>query len=250
MPASLAIIGSAYDGPARGPAIGTWAAAGALTTALGPPLGGWLVDSVGWRMIFLINLPIAAAALLFGRRLPRDSGRPAAGPPDTRGSLLAVAALGSLSYGLVALGEGQPGRAFAAIAVALPTMGLFIRTEARSAAPMMPPSLFHNRDFLGANVLTVLLYAALGGALFLLPFMLIEGYGYTAAAAGAAFLPFAAIMGLGSRWSGRLVGRYGSRLPLVLGPAVTAAGYLVLSLSAGGASYWSNILPGLIVVAA
>ncbi|MEP6917785.1 MAG: MFS transporter, partial [Acidobacteriota bacterium] len=226
MPTSLAIIGASYTGEARGSAIGTWAAAGALTTALGPPLGGWLVDTVGWRAIFFINLPLATAAMLLGLRLPVDRGTKRAEPLDGRGALFAALALGLLSYGLITLGAGARRVGAIAAAAAIPAIWLFVRTEARSASPMMPLSLFRHRDFAGANVLTILLYAALSGALFLMPFMLIQVHGYSATAAGGAFLPFAAFMGLGSRWSGGLVHRFGSRPPLIVGPSVTAAGFL------------------------
>ncbi|HZO46297.1 MAG TPA: MFS transporter [Xanthobacteraceae bacterium] len=247
-PASLAIIGAAYSGEARGPAIGTWAAAGALTIALGPPLGGWLVDVVGWRSIFFINLPIAAVALLLAAKLPADRRTGASAPIDRSGALLAVLSLGLLSYGLFALGEGARIQAVLAIAAAVPAAWLFIRTEARAEAPMMPLALFHNADFSGANALTVLLYAALGGALFLLPYLLIGAHGYSATAAGAAFLPFSAVMGLGSRWSGRLAERLGPRPLLIIGPSVAATGYAILGFSAESASYWRGVLPGLIVL--
>jgi MFS family permease len=125
---------------------------------------------------------------------------------------------------------------------------MFIRREVRSASPMMPPSLFRDRAFSGANALTALLYAALGGALFLLPFLLIQVHGYSATAAGAAFLPFSAIIGVGSRWSGGLVNQFGSRLPLVVGPVVTAAGFALLALSGKSPSYWFGFLPGLTVI--
>jgi EmrB/QacA subfamily drug resistance transporter len=247
-PASLAIIGAAFSGKARGPAIGTWAAAGALTTALGPPLGGWLVDVVGWRSIFFINLPVAAVALLLAAKLPADRGTEGSAPLDRSGALLAALSLGLLSYGLFALGEGRRQMAVLAIAASLPAAWLFIRTEAQAEAPMVPLALFRNTDFSGANALTVLLYAALGGALFLLPYLLIEVHGYSAMAAGAAFLPFSAIMGLGSRRAGGLVERFGPRPPLIIGPSVTATGYAILGFSGESASYWIGVLPGLIVV--
>lgn len=248
MPASLALVGAAYGGDARGPAIGTWAAAGALTTALGPVLGGWLVDGIGWRAIFFINLPVAAAALLLALKLPADGATERSEPLDGAGALLAVAALGLLSYGLIALGDGTRVAGLVAIAAALPAAWLLLRTERRAAAPMMPLSLFRDRDFAGANGLTLLLYAALTGALFLLPFNLIEVHGYSATAAGAAFLPFSAIMGLGSRWAGGLVERFGARPPLVAGPLTTAAGFVVLGLSGGDPNYWTGYLPGLVLV--
>jgi EmrB/QacA subfamily drug resistance transporter len=247
-PASLAIIGAAYSGKQRGPAIGTWAAAAALTTALGPPLGGWLVDAVGWRSIFFINLPLGIAAVALASKLSANPGTADSPPLDRRGSVLAVLALGSLCYGLIALGEGAALNGAIALVAAVPLGLLFVRAEGRASAPMMPLSLFHDRDFSGANALTVLLYAALGGALFLLPFQLIRSHGYSALAAGAAFLPFSVVMGAGSRWSGGLVERFGSRTPLVIGPAFTAAGFAVLGSSAGAASYWSGVLPGLLAL--
>jgi EmrB/QacA subfamily drug resistance transporter len=247
-PTSLAIIGAAYTGDARGPAIGTWAAAGALATALGPPLGGWLIDAVGWRAIFFINLPIAAAALLLAMKLPEDRGVEDCAPLDQGGAALAVLSLAFLSYGLIALGEGSQLTGAVAIAAAVPTGWLFIRAEARAPAPMLPLELFRSPDFSGANALTVLLYAALGATLFLIPYLLIEVHGYSATAAGAGFLPLSAILGLGSRWSGGLMKRFGPRLPLIIGPSIAAAGYALLGLSAPGTSYWDGVFPGLIVV--
>ncbi|HEX6957282.1 MAG TPA: MFS transporter [Ferrovibrio sp.] len=248
VPASLAIIGIAYTGEARGRAIGTWAAAAALTTASGPLLGGWLVDAVGWRSIFFINLPIAALATILALKLPAGRNDESGEALDMAGAVLAVLALGLLSYGLIALGEGRRLTGAAVAMVALLAGGLFVRRERRAAAPMMPLRLFHSRDFAGANGLTVLLYAALSGALFLLPFLLIETHGYSATAAGAAFLPFSAIMGVGSRWSGGLGERLGARPLLVLGPALTAAGCVLLGLSGSTANYWIGYLPGLVVV--
>jgi EmrB/QacA subfamily drug resistance transporter len=248
MPASLAIIGAAYDEKERGPAIGTWAAAGAVTTALGPALGGWLVDAVGWRTIFFINLPVAAAAAWLAFKLSADLDAHGDEPLDLRGALLAVAALGLLAYGLIDLGEGRRAAGGLALAAAAAAGAVFVRTEARSRAPMLPLSMFADREFAGANALTVLLYAALSGGLFLLPFMLIQVHGYGATAAGLAFLPFSAILGAGSRWTGGLVERIGARLPLMLGPAITAVGYVLLSLSGQIQSYWRGFLPGLAFV--
>ncbi|HEY7646994.1 MAG TPA: MFS transporter, partial [Hyphomicrobiales bacterium] len=248
VPASLAIIGAAYSGEARGRAIGTWAAAGALTTALGPLVGGWLVDTIGWRAIFFINLPFAAGALWLALKLSVDESTEAELPLDARGALLAILALGLLSYGLIALGAGQNLAGGVSLVLAIPATALFLGAEARAKAPMMPLSLFRNETFSGANALTVMLYAALSGALFLLPFLLIQVHHYSAAAAGAAFLPFPIIMGLGSRWSGGLVEQTGAKLPLVIGPAIVAAGFALLALSGGTASYWTGFLPGLAVV--
>jgi MFS family permease len=184
-----------------------------------------------------------------GSQLPAD--RPANGddPLDLRGAALAIAALGAVSFGLVALGEGNAIRGLAALAIAGPAAWLFVRTEQRAVSPMMPLSLFRNRTFSGANALTVLLYAALSGPLFMLPFILIEAHAYTATQAGMSFLPFSIVMGAGSRWSGGLAARIGARPQLILGPATTALGYTILGLSAGSASYWTGYLPGLLVVA-
>jgi EmrB/QacA subfamily drug resistance transporter len=247
-PTSLAIIGSAYSGEARGAAIGTWAAAGALTTALGPPLGGWLVDTIGWRSIFFVNVPIGAAALLLALRLPPDRPANRSMPLDYRGAALATMALGLLTFGLISLGERAAVRGGVALICVVPAAWLFIRREMRARSPIMPPSLFRDRSFSGANALTVLLYAALGVAFFLLPLVLIQVHGYSATAAGAALLPFSAILGLGSRWTGALVSRFGARLPLLVGPFVAAAGFEILSWGSGNASYGSGVLPGLIVV--
>lgn len=247
-PASLAIIGAAYAGAARGPAIGTWAAAGALTTALGPPLGGWLVDTVGWRAIFFINLPLIAIALLMAARLPKDVAEPDADPIDKAGALLAVLTLGLASYGLIALGEGNAVAGAIALAAAIPTALLFIRVERHAREPMLPLALFASRDFSGANAITVLLYAALGGALFLLPFMLIQVHGYSATAAGAAFLPFSAIMGLGSRFTGGLADRFGAQLPLTIGPTTTAAGFALLAFTGHDPRFLTGFLAGLVLI--
>ena len=245
-PASLAIIGAAFPGKDRGAAIGTWAAAGAITTALGPLLGGWMVDAIGWRSIFFINLPIAALAIFLSLKLPADRGE-SASSLDLAGAALATAGLGLLSFGLISLGKGSHAAGALTIAAAVPVGWLFIAAETRAEEPMMPLELFRNRNFAGANILTVLLYAALAASLFLLPFLLIEQHGYSATAAGGAFLPFSIIMGLGSRRSGSLVGRFGPRLPLMIGPLVTGAGLMLLGLSGQNPSYWAGFLPGLTI---
>lgn len=246
-PASLAIIGATYRGEARGKAIGTWAAAAALTTALGPAFGGWLVDAISWRAIFFINLPLGAAAVLLALKLPRDAETEETSL-DLAGALLAIVTLGLVSYGLIALGEGNRLGGALALAAALPGAVFFLRRENKASSPMMPLSLFADRTFSGANALTVSLYAALTGALFLLPFLLIRTHGYSAAAAGAAFLPFSVIMGLGSRWTGALVEKVGARLPLLLGPGLTGVGFAILAVSGDIAAYWAGFLPGLVVV--
>ncbi len=248
VPASLAIIGTAYSEEARGRAIGTWSAAAAIMTAAGPPLGGWLVDAVGWRSIFFINPPIAALALLLAFRLPPDAATGKAGRLDIAGSALAVTTLGLFCYGLIAVGEGMRAFGIAVALAAIPAGAAFLLTEARSSNPMMPLGLFRNRNFAGANALTLVLYAALGASLFMLPFMLIRVHFYSATAAGASFLPFSIIMGAGSRWTGGLSDRVGARLPLIGGPLLTGCGFLWLALTGHDPSYWTSVFPGLILL--
>jgi len=249
VPASLAIIGAAFPGAARGRAIGTWAGSAALTTALGPPLGGWLVDTISWRAIFYINIPIGFLAAMFALRMPSDRRAAQQTPLDLAGAFLAVASLGLLCDGLIALGRADRSRGFAELIAAVAAAACFVFFEHRARAPMTPLTLFHNRAFSGINALTVLLYAALTGALFLLPFVFINARGYSASAAGAAFLPFAVIMGLGSRSAGALGSRYGSGPPMTAGACLSGCGFALLALCANDDSYWSGTLPGILIIA-
>ena len=150
---------------------------------------------------------------------------------------------------MIALGAGSRSSSVIALVAAIPAAWLFLVFERRTPAPMMPASLFRNRDFAGANLLTVLLYAALSAAMFLLPYLLIEAHGYGATAAGGAFLPFSVIMGVGSRWSGGLVARFGSRALLMVGPSIVTVGFVVLAVLADRATYWTGVFPGIIVMA-
>lgn len=248
-PASLAIVGSAFSGEARGRAIGTWAGAAALTTAFGPPFGGWLVDTVGWRAIFMVNLPIAGLAAWFILRTPADPGRQTDKPLDFTGALLAAVSLGLICFGLIALGKGQKIQGWGSLAATAITIVCFCATERRAQEPMMPLSLFSNRGFAGANGLTVLLYAALTAVMFLLPFVLIKVRGYAAAEAGTAFLPFALIMGAGSRAAGSFGSRFGFRAPLAAGSWTTAFGFVLLGLGSNDGRYWTGVFPGMVVAA-
>lgn len=249
MPVSLAIVGAAYGEGARGRAIGTWAAAGALAIALSRPVGGWLVDVLGWRAVFFFNLPLIGIAILLGMRLAPDRPEHDSEPLDIAGSVLAIVALGLLSFGLITAGGGNEIGAAAAV-VAVPALLLFLGVEARAAAPMTPLSMFRNRTFAGANALTFFYYAALSGAFFMLPFLLIDVHGYSGVAAGAAFLPLSVSMAVGSRWSGGLVAKLGARVPLILGSLITLAGYLMLALSSRNPDYLTGLLPGLLLVGA
>jgi predicted MFS family arabinose efflux permease len=219
-------------------------------TVLGPPLGGWLVDFVGWRAIFFINPPIAAMTLMLAVRLPPDGPGRSQARLDISGSALAVLALGLLSYGLIALGEGATAVGLAAALASIPAVVVFGIVEARKTSPMLPLTLFRDRSFLGANVMTVLLYAALSAALFFLPFLLMRVHGYTATQAGSALLPFSILIGLGSRWTGGLTDRLGPRLPLVSGAVLAAAGFALLALTGHIPNFWTGYLPGLILLGA
>ena len=246
IPCSLAIIGATFDESERGKAIGTWAGFSAIAGAAGPLLGGTIVDHFSWRWIFLINPLLALPTIWIAlTHVPESRDAEAKGGLDWRGSLLAFAALGSLAYGLISApvtGWRDP-TVLLSLAAGLLLMAVFIWHEAHSRNPMLPLGLFRSRTFSAVNVLTLLLYAALGGAFFFLPFALIQVAGFSATLAGASFLPFTLIMGALSRWSGGVLDRFGARWPLVIGPAVAALGFGLLALPVGGASYWAFLGP-------
>ena len=249
VPSSLAIIGACFPEQERGRAIGTWAGASALTTAVGPVLGGWLVDTLSWRAIFFINVPLAIVALLLAVRWMPESRNESATDVDWTGGILAVAWLGLLAYGLTA--ASAAGWAHGAVIVSLSASVLFLLLllwwEARAPSPMLPLALFRSPTFSGANAITLLLYFALSGELFFLPFDLINIQGYSATAAGAAFLPFSLIVGGLSRWSGGLNQRYGARPLLIAGPLVVSAGLVLIALSHGAGSYWRAVFPAMTI---
>jgi EmrB/QacA subfamily drug resistance transporter len=243
VPQSLAIISASFPKAVRGRAIGTWAAASAVTSALGPPLGGFLIDAVTWRAAFWINLPIAAAALLLTWRfVPESRDRSQTGGLDWAGGATAVLSLGALTYGLTALAERAPNYAAAAgtIFVGLAGLVAFVRLERRAANPIMPPGLFRLPMFLGVNVVTVFLYGCMSGVLFLLPFDLIGRRGVPAAEVGLTMMPLGLIIGLFSRLAGSAADRIGPRPFLVAGSLVVTVGCAVFALRLP--NYWLGVL--------
>jgi EmrB/QacA subfamily drug resistance transporter len=251
IPCSLAIIGASFPETDRGRAIGTWAGFSAIAAAVGPLLGGWIVDHIVWQAIFLINPFLALPAIWIALRHVPESRDPEASPGlDWLGSLLAFGGLGILAFGLIALPEPDTRAASLVVYFAAGALLIiaFVRYEGRVRSPMMPLGLFRSRAFSGINVMTLLLYGALSGAFFLLPFDLIQVHGYSATLAGAVFLPFTVIMAALSRWSGALLDRIGARLPLILGPTVTAAGFAVIALAGPTTSYWIGFLLPIAIV--
>jgi EmrB/QacA subfamily drug resistance transporter len=251
VPASLAIIGNVFEGEARGKAIGTWAAWAAITGAAGPVLGGWLVDAVSWRSIFFLNVPMAVATMWLALYAVPDSRDPDAPQQlDWPGVLLVASGLGALTYGLTLAPERgwQAGSVLGFIALGAVLLVVFVVVQARTRAPMMPLGLFKSRDFVGTNLLTLLLYFALSGALFFLPFVLIGAFKYSATAAGATLLPLSLLLGFLSSSTAKLTERFGARRMLMAGPAVAAAGFALLALPGVGWSYWVGFFPAMVVL--
>jgi len=251
VPGSLAIISASFPEAERGKAIGTWSGSTAITTAMGPVLGGWLIEHVSWRAVFFLNVPLSLITLLLVFLfVPESRDEEESGRLDLTGAALATAGLGAIVYGLIESSRlgWRNQLVIASLAGGVIVLGTFIFVEARKRHPMMPLTLFRSRNFTGANLLTLFLYAALAGTLFFLPLNLIQVQGYTPTAAGAASLPFILIMFLLSRWSGGLVKHYGSRLPLIVGPIIAAAGFALFVLSGVNGSYWKTFLPAVIVL--
>ena len=251
VPASLAIIGNVFEGDARGKAIGTWAAWASITGAAGPVLGGWLVDALSWRAIFFLNLPLAVATNALALYAVPDSRDPDAPQHfDWLGVLLVASGLGGLTFGLTRVPEfgWRHASVLWPMVLGIAALAAFGVAQRRVAAPMMPPHLFRSRDFVAANLLTLLLYFALAGVLFFLPFVLIGAFQYSATAAGATLLPFSLTVGLLSSTAGKAMPRFGARRMLTYGPVIAAAGLALLALPAVGWPYWAGFLPAMLVL--
>jgi len=251
LPNSLATLGGAFTGEARGKAIGTWAASSAIAGAVGPPLGGWLVDTVGWRSIFFVNLPLGLLAILIAWRFVKESAD-GKQPLDWPGAVTATLALGALTWALTLWSSHRAIDTSSAIGIAagLALIGLFLWIEHhRGDRAMMPFAMFGSRAFAGLTLLTFTLYGALGGLLLLMPYVLIQAGGYTALQAGFALLPMPLGMGLASRIMGPLTVRIGPRIPLSVGPLIVGAGFVAFLMIAEHASYWTTVFPGMLLIA-
>jgi EmrB/QacA subfamily drug resistance transporter len=253
MPNSLALLGGAFAGEERGRAIGTWAAVGAIAGAVGPILGGWLVDASSWRTIFLINVPVAAGAAYFALRYVDEQKESAAGLRlDVAGSALITLALGCITWSLTESAKNGHSAVAVGISTALGLLmfSAFLWWERRlRERAIMPFAMFASRDFVGLTLLTFFLYGALGGLIVLLPYLMIQVLHWSATAAGAALLPVPLLIGSGSRFMGRVAAKIGGRLPLSLGSLLVGVGLWWYGSVDAGAGYWHDIFPPTLVVA-
>jgi len=248
VPGSLAIISATFHPDDRGRAVGTWSGLAGVTSAIGPFVGGWLIDAASWRFVFLINVPIAAVALVFSARVPETRDPGASHRPDLFGAALGAVGLAAVAFALIETDRGA--MTPAAAAVGLAALAGFVLVEAREQHPMLPLGVFRNRQFAGANLTTFAVYGGLGGAIFLLVIELQLALDYSALEAGAALLPVTVLMLALSSRSGALAQKIGPRLPMTIGPLGVATGLLVFTRVGPGASYLTTVLPGALVFGA
>ncbi|MGW3243995.1 MFS transporter [Streptomyces sp. NPDC001070] len=251
-PGSLALIQASFASQDRARAIGVWSGLGGIAGALGPLLGGWLVDAVSWRWVFFINLPLAALVIaVAARHVPESRDESVTGGFDVAGAALGALGLAGITYALIAAGGSHPDIAAVAVSgvAGVAALAGFVVTERRSPHPMLPPRLFANRQFTAANLVTFAVYAALGGVFFFLVLELQTQAGYSALASGTALLPVTVIMLALSERAGRLAERIGPRIPMTVGPAISAVGLLLMLRIGADASYVADVLPAVSVFA-
>jgi EmrB/QacA subfamily drug resistance transporter len=247
-PGSLAMISASFAPDDRARAIGAWSGLGGVASAIGPFLGGYLVGGPGWRWIFIINVPLAAAVVVITRRHVPETLDPDAVPHlDLAGAVLGAVGLGGVTYALIGAGGGWSSTVVVSAVVGVLAMVGFVVTEHRSAHPMLPPRIFANRQFTAANLVTFAVYAALGAVFFLLVVNLQVVSGFSPLLAGVALLPITVIMLLLSARSGALAARIGPRLQMTAGPVVAAAGALMFLRIGPDASYLADVVPAVVV---
>lgn len=245
-PGALAIIQSSFRQEDRGRAIGTWAGLSGIAAAVGPFVGGWIVDNASWRWIFAINVPLCLGVLALGWRSIPESRAPHPGRFDAAGAVLAVVSLGALTLALTDAGSSDTGTVAATAAVAVMAGVAFVLVEHRRRDPLLPLGLFRSRVFSAANAMTFLVYGALGVVFFVLVLQLQVSAGWSALAAGLTSIPLTVALMVLSPWAGALATRIGPRVPMTVGPLVCAVG-LVLLLGAGTGTRWYAVLPGLVI---
>jgi EmrB/QacA subfamily drug resistance transporter len=250
VPGSLALISTNFTRERRGRAIGTWASVTSIAGGAGPVLGAWLVEILSWRSIFFINLPAAAAIVVIALwRVPESDVQPAGAPLDWPGAMLATVGLFAIVLGLTEAGPRGLGNALVlgSLLAGVAALAAFLAIEASREMPMVNLAMFRSRTFTGVNLLTLFLYAGLGAMMFVLPFNLIEVRHYSLIQASSALLPFVVMMFALSRWAGGLLDRVGPRLPLTVGPALAAGGFVLFAwLDAPG--YVRGVLPAVLVM--
>ncbi|MCU1370952.1 MAG: drug resistance transporter, EmrB/QacA subfamily [Ilumatobacteraceae bacterium] len=244
VPGSLSILAATFHPDDRARAIGAWSGMAGVTSSLGPFLGGWLIDAFTWRLIFVINVPLAAIAIAVTVRHVPETRAPVRAPLDLTGAALITVALGGISY--AAIEQGAPAQ-WPAAAAGVVALGAFLVWERRTAHPMLPLDVFRSRQFSGANLTTFAVYAALGAAFFLVTLRLQISLGYSALEAGVSFFPFTLLMLWLSPKAGQLSQRIGPRLPMTVGPLVAATGMLVFSRIAPGDRYVTSVLPAVVL---
>ena len=249
VPGSLAVIDAGIVEKDRGRAVGIWAGMSGVTTALGPFVGGWLVDAASWRWVFFLNIPLAAAAMwIAARHVPESRDTTAQGRPDILGAAAVTVGLAGMIYALIeAPSRGWTPITVTAAAIGAAALVAFLLIEKHLSTPLLPLKLFRSRQFTGANITTLAVYAAVGGTLFLLALQLQQSLHYSALAAGLATLPMTVIMLIGSPLAGAVAERTGPRLPMTVGPLIAAAGLALMARIVPGASYLNAVLPAVVV---